>query len=270
MESPESFGSRLRELRLQRRLSKADLAVRAHLSWRTVHDLEAGRRENVLEKTILLLATALGVSPEEIRGEIATDALSERGRARARGRFRLTALLSLAVILALGAGSVLWRVTTGRAEWVIHDQGLVARDGLFGIEVWSINVSCGVIFATESPWSSTEILVGLGAIDATGGRVLCLDRRNGAKRWEATLDKGAVREAFGPEVVDAGNFWARRVFPVDLTVDGEMGVIVEFLHKPNYPDVFCIIGRDGRLYKQYTLKGHSSDALVNDINQDDE
>jgi tetratricopeptide (TPR) repeat protein len=61
--------ARLKTLRRERHLTKADLASRSGLAFRTIHDLERGRRKRVLEKTLVLLANALDVSYDElIRG----------------------------------------------------------------------------------------------------------------------------------------------------------------------------------------------------------
>ena len=57
---------RLREFRHAKNLSKSDLAERSGLSFRTIHDLERGRRSRVLEKTLSLLADALGVTYDEL------------------------------------------------------------------------------------------------------------------------------------------------------------------------------------------------------------
>ncbi|MFO7652661.1 MAG: helix-turn-helix domain-containing protein [Candidatus Krumholzibacteriia bacterium] len=60
------FPSRLTELRERARLTKAELAAKGGLSYRTVHDLELGRRERIQEKTLILLADSLGVTPLEL------------------------------------------------------------------------------------------------------------------------------------------------------------------------------------------------------------
>ena len=59
---------RLRRLRLERGLTKQELAERAGLSGRTVRDLENRRRDRVQEKTVLLIAEALEVEPAVLLG----------------------------------------------------------------------------------------------------------------------------------------------------------------------------------------------------------
>ena len=60
------FSRRIALLRERAHLTKSELAARAQVSYRTVHDLEIGRRTRIQEKTLNLLAEALGVDPHEL------------------------------------------------------------------------------------------------------------------------------------------------------------------------------------------------------------
>jgi len=60
--SSPDFPSRLKELRARADLTKAELASRAGISYRSLHELEKGSRARAQEKTLRLLAGALGVS----------------------------------------------------------------------------------------------------------------------------------------------------------------------------------------------------------------
>ena len=62
---PSVFGSRLRELRLAKRISLVQLAKRARVSKLTLINLEAGRTDPRAE-TVAKLAAALGVLPEDL------------------------------------------------------------------------------------------------------------------------------------------------------------------------------------------------------------
>lgn len=57
---------RLSELRQRAHLTKAELAARAGLAFRTIHDVEKGKRHHVQEKTLQLLAAALGMGYDEL------------------------------------------------------------------------------------------------------------------------------------------------------------------------------------------------------------
>ena len=97
------FPQRLRSLRERLHLSQSDLAQRAGLSYRTIHDLELGKRAKAQEKTLLLLAEALGISVSDLVGndsgtDIAFSAKS--GNRKRRLRFpRRTALFAVLLFL---------------------------------------------------------------------------------------------------------------------------------------------------------------------------
>lgn len=64
--SAGDFRSRLQHLRGKANLTKTELADRAQLAYRTIHDIELGKRGRVQEKTLRLIAEALGVTFEEL------------------------------------------------------------------------------------------------------------------------------------------------------------------------------------------------------------
>ncbi len=61
--------SRLQALRRSRGLGKSELADRAGVTYRTVHDLERGRRPRVQEKTLMLIAKGLEIPVAELLPE---------------------------------------------------------------------------------------------------------------------------------------------------------------------------------------------------------
>jgi transcriptional regulator with XRE-family HTH domain len=65
---PPSFGDRLRALREAAGLTKTELASKAGLSYRAVHNLETDCHLRVLQKTVMVLAEALGVSCDVLLG----------------------------------------------------------------------------------------------------------------------------------------------------------------------------------------------------------
>lgn len=75
----ETFGARLKRLRLAAKLSRTKLAASANLSERYVHMLEAGERLEPRAATIAGLADALGVSMDLLwHGAEAEDRLARR------------------------------------------------------------------------------------------------------------------------------------------------------------------------------------------------
>jgi len=60
-----SFGYLLRRSRLAALLTQEQLAERAHLSYRTISDLERGAKHTPRRDTVLLLAHALQLTPQE-------------------------------------------------------------------------------------------------------------------------------------------------------------------------------------------------------------
>jgi transcriptional regulator with XRE-family HTH domain len=73
VQEPEAIGEEVKRLRLQEGLSKAELARRAGLTWRTLSYIERNVTEPHMS-TRLMLSEALGVPP----GELAEDCCSVR------------------------------------------------------------------------------------------------------------------------------------------------------------------------------------------------
>src|SRR5579872_1727410 len=79
-----SFGYLLRRYRLAALLTQEQLAERAHLSHRTISDLERGAKHSPRRDTVLLLADALELSPGE-RAALIAAAHPVEEAAKARG-----------------------------------------------------------------------------------------------------------------------------------------------------------------------------------------
>lgn len=111
--SSTDFPSRLKALRARADLTKAELASRAGISYRSLHELEKGSRARAQEKTLRLLAGALGVSFEMLvsgADAVAPPKLAEARepakppmrRARRRVGWRVAAALILAGCVVAG------------------------------------------------------------------------------------------------------------------------------------------------------------------------
>lgn len=59
-------GTRLHDLRMEKKVELKDLAERAGVSVHTLSDVEAGRRLHVQERTLFAIAQAIGVEPTEL------------------------------------------------------------------------------------------------------------------------------------------------------------------------------------------------------------
>ena len=64
--SDGGFAKRIENLRRARGMTKFDLAEKAGLSGRGIHNIESGKQDRVLEKTVYLLADTLRVSYDEL------------------------------------------------------------------------------------------------------------------------------------------------------------------------------------------------------------
>lgn len=268
------FPKRLNALREAKRLSKSDLADKAGLSYRTIHDLESGKRRRVQEKTLLLLAEALDVPVEELLAEPeaagAPDSPDSPDAARPSRRIPrwLVAGSALLIVLAL-AGGYLWHRSGVNADWDLDQGRLVVRDEILGTKLWEISGNEQMVTSClVSPWDSRHLLVGTSHAAPEGGRLLCLERASGDTVWAVEPDIPAVVRAFGPEHVMSARFTCQRPQVADLDGDGLPEVIAPFVHGKYFPHAICVVNDDGLLRAQYANKGHVYDIEVVDLDGD--
>lgn len=60
------MGNKLKDFRLQKRMTQEELARASGVSRKTICDLESDKEKNTTSKTLVSLATALGASVDEI------------------------------------------------------------------------------------------------------------------------------------------------------------------------------------------------------------
>lgn len=65
----ESFGQRVRRIRLDKKIRQTDLAAQARISWRHLIRIEQDAGGVTKVATIARLAEALGVTPAELTGD---------------------------------------------------------------------------------------------------------------------------------------------------------------------------------------------------------
>ncbi len=185
-----SCSKQLKQLREKQRLTKADLAEKAGLTYRTVHDLEEGRRPRIQKTTLIALAEALGVGPEsllaETQPEVHQPTSSQKPRHILSNHTFLKALII--IIVASFALFAVRHFAVSNARWTIEDQTIVGHDRLFGSTLWQYHAQDQINNVTNAPWSEGELILGLHNLRGKHGPIQCLNRSNGKIRWSQLLD----------------------------------------------------------------------------------
>jgi transcriptional regulator with XRE-family HTH domain len=259
---------RIRKLRLERRLSQTDLADEAGLTWRTVHDLETGRRERVQEQTLILLARGLDITYEElVNGLQGSVEVTADVRPQLPRRQWLW-VASLMVIAAMG-GSAWLRSTEGaRAQVLIQGSAVTVRDGLFHAELWRSEADATLSTCIRAPWSDRILLLGRhgDAFDSQG--LEARDLASGNLLWSFTPDITPAVAAFGPDVFSAGRMGCAWTGPVDLDGNGEPELLAKFGHSLYYPTCIVRFDPSGRVLNTYWSKGSINVILTLDTDAD--
>lgn len=258
--------ARLKRIRQQHGLSRQELADRAGLSSRTLRDLENGKRDRFQEKTVLLLAEALGVELSVLMGDEPGPSVdSASGR---RFSPMLLAILGLILLVAV-LGGIGYSLSISRATFDIVDGDVVARDGLGGRELWTLDWRANAQVIQTGPWREGALLVGLGYQASDGGRVLVIDRKDGRVLDELMPDIESVRQAFGYEILAEGiGFSVRGLHLLDLDGDGASELLVEFIHAKYYPFILAVYESDGHRLGHYLSRGHISEVHIEDLDGD--
>ncbi len=262
------FAQNLRTLREAAHLSQADLAEKAGLTYRTVHDLELGKRKRSQEKTLLLLARALDISLEELLGSQPAANVPAAPTGKRAVPPSLLVGAAMLVVLALSA-TFLWHQSCAKAEWTLDGGQLIVRDRTLGTRLWEITGNEPLVTACmASPWNDCQLLVSLGRRAPGSGSLLCLNRASGDTIWSIAPDIAAVVRAFGAEDVMASKFSCRKLLVADLDGDGDPEIIAPFSHGKYYPFLLCTVRSDGTLRAQYAHKGHLYGFVVDDYDAD--
>lgn len=261
------FPDTLRSLRETRHLSQSELADLAGLTYRTVHDLELGKRGRVQQKTLFMLAKALEVGLDDL---ISRDSASEPNPSSShrsgRPRWLIPAILVPVVLVA----GWMWALQFGHAHarWAVKDGTLEVRDGLFGHKLWGWDEPGTVSVGWEPPWGENLLLVSTNRLAPGRGQVICVEKATGDTLWAVSPDIPALIGAFGEEDVLSAEFGCRLIGPVDLDGDGRPAVLAYFTHGKYYPTALAVIDEGGRRVSQYSHRGHLFDILVDDLDSD--
>ncbi len=272
--SNSELPGRLQHLREERCLTQADLAEQAGLSYRTVLDLERGRRERVQVKTLMLLAKALDISYEDLRGDaVENEAAEPVSESPTVGpplwrRPWFVVVLTFGAAIVIAALIVLGNVSAARFELSRENTVLTARDDWLGVKCWDREFDAPINFCETSPWSDDVVLVGLYGDTVEGGCVKALDRETGITLWGVAPDIDAIARAFGEEIAFSANYSCTGVAMPDLDGDGIRELVIRFCHGLWYPTALCFVDADGKITSQYSHKGHLYDMLAADIDHD--
>lgn len=303
---PDDFPERLRNFREQRYLTQTDLAFRAKISPRSVHELESGRRDRAQVQTLMLLAKALEVTYADLLNGRASapvsgdPAESNRGQSQvadsataapatpptpespfsgttpppppptvaSRRRPGRIAFAAVALLLTTAALLVV-AGAPGRKFQVRESDGIVeVRNALLGRLLWRQDFANEIQCWRVSPWDEDILLVGLAAQRAGGGLLLALDLKSGKTLWEVEPDLTPLAQAFDPQFVYSGAFYCRDILDVDLDGDGRREIVVHFSHNKWFPGVICVVDRDGTVESQYANRGHVYSIHIVDTDSD--
>ena len=263
---------RLAELRQARGLTKTELAEAAGVTYRTVHDLESGRRPRAQEKTLILLAEVLGASLQDLLPPPPTEADDASPTPTAtpwyrRRRTRHAPLVLGAILLAIVFG---FETTKSHLVPVYTPLDTVIRAEVpgLGLAAWSREYDSRIIFLEPSPWTDDLWLAGFGSRAEDGSRLRALDRRTGEMRWEVFPEMSELRAAYGDSIVDDAYFSVGDMVPADLDGDGTSEVVLRIHQDMWFPTAIVVIDDQGTVLGQYEHPGHLLHFTAGDVDDD--
>lgn len=266
---------RIRKLRLERHLSQTDLADRAGLTYRTVHDLESGRRRRVQEHTLIMLGRGLDVTYEELLNGLpgapngSPEALEVPADARPDSPRPPWLWVAALMFVAAVGGSAWLRATEGaRAQILVEGGTVTVRDGLFHAELWRDEAQATLATVIRAPWSDSILLLGRygNAYDSKG--LEARDLVTGDLLWSFTPDVTPAVAAFGADVFSTGRMGCGWIGTADLDGNGEPELLAKFGHSLYYPTCVVRFDRSGQVLNTYWSKGSIQAILTLDPDAD--
>ncbi len=253
------LAARLRAHRLNAGFSRQDLADRADLSERSIRDIENGHRARVQDKTVMLLAEALGCAPADL-------ARFPAPRSRRRMRWGVALGGVALVVLALFA----WQVTLANATWEIVDGDLIMRDGLLQRVMWRVHENVSVRVAADAPWDDGTMIVGFYNATDDGSQAWRIRRDTGARVATYAVDETPVRQAFGDDILaERHGFGCSRIRFMDFDGVGPRELVLCYTHAQYYPGVVAVYEPGGTTLGQYVNRGHISTLFIGNLDDDD-
>ncbi len=282
--SATRFAEQLSSRRRALGLSKVDLAEKACVSAKVVHQIETGSRTNFLEKTLLLLAEAIDIpleellqpaesessSPSQPSEDAPADGIRQPGQLSTTPRRRQGRLLAAALVVVVGTLAIALSMGPHRSPQVprvnLIGSTVSAANPSTGELIWSRTFDSTVYLAEPSPWLDGTVLATLHADGPDGGRVLLLDGRTGDTIWSRSPDTELVEKAFGEGVLEGVlNFSPILCRRLDLDGDGVPELAVAFTHTRRFPSSVMVLNRAGEVLGEYLNRGHVHDMAVVDL-----
>jgi transcriptional regulator with XRE-family HTH domain len=255
---------RLRARRMAAGLSRTELAARSGVSYKSVCDIEKGRRARVQEKTVMLLAAGLGCEVGELVDLPAVPPRTEPPSPRVRWT-RLALITAAAVTLTIAAAA--W-FAVSRATWEIVEGDLIMRDALLQLVMWRIDEHPDVRVVLELP-TDRSLIVGFNGEARDGAQAWRVSRVSGHRLASYALDEHVVREAFGAEILSEGqDFSCSKLRLMELDGDPSTELVVQTTHGKYYPAGVAVYELDGTPRGQYVNRGHLAALHIEDLDDD--
>ncbi len=277
---PELLASRRRALGL----SKVELAEKAAVSGRVVHQIETRSRERFIEKTLLLLAEAVETPLRDLLEPLAPTGSVTAGTApedpapigdtqpgRTRRQAIRIAVPAIVAVLALTAYLLMQprRDPPPPPRIELSGRTIHAACGASGRHLWTRAFNSNVKMAEPSNWGDGTVLVGLDFHSPDGGRVLLLDGGTGDTIWDRSPDPELAEAAFGEGVLEGlMSFGPTQHQYLDLDGDGVPELAVAFMHMRKFPSSVMVLNRDGEVLGEYVSRGHVTDIAAVDLDGD--
>ncbi len=272
------LAARLRARRLAAGMSRQDLADRAGVSERSIRDIENGKRPRVQDKTVMLLAEALGCEPGDLAALPPVPTVPPGGppgdvaawpdtAPPPKPRWPLVVSVALAGVMLLAAG-VLW-FAVDRAAWEVVEGELVMSDAVLRHELWRISERPAVRLVAPAPWDHGKLLVGFNGTTADGDQAWLVQAATGEKLAGYPMDIEPVRRAFGDEILAEGqDFGCSEIRPLDVDGDGTAELAIRYTHGKYYPTGVACFEADGTRLGLYVHRGHLGEFHIEDLDGD--
>lgn len=261
---------RLRARRLEAGLTRQELAERATMTERSVRDIENGRRPRIQEKTLMLLAEALGCEPAELAvlPPVPPGATAPQPAPPVRP-FRWPLLLATVLLtVALAVLATVW-FAIDRAQWEIVEGDLIMRDAVLGQVMWTLDEHPVIRQVVEPVWGRGLLLVAFNGNTAGGHQAVLLNRRTGEFKAGYAMDVDLARRAFGDEILAEGqDFSCGSMHFIQLDGTGPVELFCRFTHGKYYPSGLGVFDADGTVRGMYAHRGHVGRFIIEDLDDD--
>lgn len=267
--SRRAFSLRLQSIREAQRLTRSELAQKAGVTYRTILNLESGKRDRIQEKTLLLLSEALQVDRVLLlKGDSYADGDSSQLRRRERQLQKPAIYLILASLLAASSLMLLWW-TPSDFITVTYDSDTLKGIAFGFIPKWSTSHSMPIsqceVFDSED---GRIILCSLKQSNGKDSKLCAYRIADGSMVWEYSPDLKEISLIFGSELANSGAFLFKAILRGDLDGDHYDDAIVHLQHHKWYPSGVLWVEPDTGIKSSYYHSGHLYEFNFGDIDDD--